>query len=60
MTSGIHDITLSMDESANAVMSVAAEASDLVTAISDIQSETDHNRKVSSDMDEQVQRFKKL
>ena len=53
-------MTLTMDESANAVTSVAAEASDLVTAISDIQSETDHNRKVSADMDEQVQRFKKL
>lgn len=60
MTSGIHDITLTMDESANAVTSVASEASDLVTVISDIQSETDHNRKVSADMDEQVQRFKKL
>lgn len=60
MTSGIHDITLTMDESANAVTSVATEASDLVTAISDIQSETDHNRKVSAEMDEQVQRFKKL
>ena len=60
MTSGIHDIAVTMDESANAVTSVATEASDLVTAISDIQSETDHNRKVSADMDEQVQRFKKL
>ena len=60
MTFGIHGIASTMDESANAVMSVAAEASDLVTAISDIQSETDRNRRVSADMDEQVQHFKKL
>lgn len=60
MSEGIHDITATMDESANAVMSVAAEASDLVDVISDIRSETDHNRQVSADMDEQVQRFKKL
>lgn len=60
MNSGIRDIAVTMDESANAVTSVAAEASELVIAISDIRSETDHNRKVSADMDEQVQRFKKL
>ena len=60
MTSGIRDITVTMEESSNAVTSVAEEASDLVTVISDIRSETDHNRRVSADMDDQVARFKKL
>ena len=60
MNTGIHDISTTMDESANAVTSVAMEASNLVTVISDIQNETNHNREVSSEMDEQVQRFKKL
>ena len=60
MTSGIHDIAITMEESSNAVTSVAEEACELVTTISDIRSETDHNRKVSSDMDDQVARFKKL
>lgn len=60
MDSCIHDIAVTMDESASAVTSVATDASDLVTAMMDIQSETDNNRKVSADMEAQVNQFKKI
>lgn len=60
MNSGISDIAVTMDESARAVTSVAADASDLVSVMEDIQSETDNNKNVSTDMEEQVSKFKKL
>lgn len=60
MNTGIHDIAIAVDESATAVTSVAMDASDLVTAMMDIQGETDNNKRVSTDMGTQVSRFKKL
>ena len=60
MNSGINDIATTVDESANAVSAVAADASDLVSAMMDIHNETNNNRRVSEDLVEIVNRFKKL
>jgi len=49
-----------MDESAKAVTSVAEDASDLVSVMQDIQSETENNKKISADMEARVSKFKKL
>jgi len=60
MTSGINDIAVTIDESANAVTTVATDASELVEAMMDIQTETHTNREVSDEMIAVVNRFKKL
>ena len=60
MTSGINDIAATIDESANAVTTVATDASELVEAMVEIQNETHTNREVSEEMITVVNRFKKL
>ena len=60
MTSGINDIATTIDESANAVTTVATDASELVEAMVEIQKETHLNREVSQEMIAVVNRFKKL
>jgi len=60
VNSGINDIATTIDESANAVTTVATDASDLVEAMVDIQKETHANRVVSDEMIAVVNRFKKL
>lgn len=60
VNSGINDIAATIDESANAVTTVATDASDLVEAMVDIQKETHANRVVSDEMIAVVNRFKKL
>lgn len=60
MDTGIGDIATTMDESARAISSVAADASDLVAAMMEIQNETKNNKIVSDNLDGQVQQFKKL
>lgn len=60
MTSGINDIATTIDESANAVTTVATDASELVEAMVEIQKETQANREVSDEMIAVVNRFKKL
>ena len=60
MTSGINDIASTIDESANAVTTVATDASELVEAMVEIQNETHANREVSDEMISVVNRFKKL
>lgn len=60
MDTGIGDIATTMDESAKAISSVAADASDLVTAMMEIQSETKNNKSISGNMEGQVKQFKKL
>ena len=60
MDSGIHDITTAVEESTKAVTSVAVDASELVSAMTDIQESTDKNKRISNDMEMQVSRFKNL
>lgn len=60
MNTGVNDIATTIDESANAVSAVAADASELVSAMMEIQNETDNNRRVSEDLIGVVNRFKKL
>lgn len=60
VNSGINDIATTVDESANAVTVVATDASELVEAMIEIQSETDTNRNISEEMISVVQRFEKL
>lgn len=60
MNTSINDIAITIDESANAVSSVAGDASDLVSAIMDIQNQTEENKKISEDIADGVKRFKKL
>ena len=60
MSTGINDIAITVDESANAVSTVAADATELVSAMMGIQGETANNRRVSEDMIGEVRRFKKL
>jgi len=60
MTSGINDIATTIDESANAVTTVATDASELVESMVEIQKETHANREVSGEMIAVVNRFKKL
>lgn len=60
MDTGIGDIATTMDESARAISSVAADASDLVAAMMEIQNETKNNKNVSDNLESQVQQFKKL
>jgi methyl-accepting chemotaxis protein len=60
MTSGINDIATTIDESSNAVTTVATDASELVEAMVEIQNETHTNREISGEMISVVNRFKKL
>lgn len=60
MNSGMNDIATSIDESANAVATVASDASELVETMMDIQSETHTNRQISEELISAVGRFKKL
>ena len=60
MNAGINDIATTIDESANAVTTVATDASELVEAMVEIQNETHANREISAEMSSVVNRFKKL
>ncbi len=60
MNAGINDIAITVDESANAVTVVATDASEMVSAMIEIQNETRTNRQISESMISVVQRFKQL
>ena len=60
MTFGINGIATTIDESSNAVTTVATDASELVEAMVEIQNETHANREISQEMISVVNRFKKL
>ncbi len=60
VNSGINNIAITIDQSSNAVSTVATDASELVEAMIEIQNETNENRTVSAEMIEVVDRFKKL
>lgn len=60
MNTGMGEISISIEESANAVTTVAADTGELVDAMGDIQRETALNQEVSEELIAVVNRFKKL
>ena len=60
MNSGMNDISIAIEESANTVTVVATDASELVDTMVEIQNETNENRQVSEELIAVVNRFKKL
>lgn len=60
MNIGISDISTAVDESAKGVTSVANSAVSLVSAISQIQTETENSKNISQMLSDEVERFKKV
>lgn len=60
MNIGISDISTAVDESAKGVTSVANNAVSLVSAISQIQTETENSKNISQMLSDEVERFKKV
>lgn len=60
MNQGISDITVTVDESAQAVSGVAGDASQLANAIFLIQEQTEKNRAISKELENEVKRFEKV
>ncbi|MDD6202922.1 MAG: methyl-accepting chemotaxis protein [Lachnospiraceae bacterium] len=60
MDQGIGDISVTVDESANGISGVAADATQLVGAISKIQEQTEINQSISRKLESEVGRFEKV
>ena len=60
MNSNLSEMAITIDESSNAVTLVATDASEVVQAVSEIQTETNSNRDITEKMLDSVKRFKKL
>lgn len=60
MNHGINDISVSVDEGAKEVVSVADHTVKLVNALEQIKQETDKNQTISQKLQGQVNRFEKL
>ena len=60
MNTGINDIAIAVDESAKGVTNVAENAVSLVESISQIQQETENNQEISSQLSNEVNRFKNV
>ncbi len=60
MDSGIRNISITVDESANAVTQVANDTAVLVNAMSQIQTETDNSQDISVELGNEVKRFKQV
>ena len=60
MNQGIHDISITVEESANGVSGVAEDATVLAGAISCIQSESDNNHGIAMELEGEVGRFEKV
>ena len=60
MNSGLNDISVGVDESAQGIVQAAESTSDLVTALEGIREETDKNHEVSVEFEKVVSNFKKL
>ncbi len=60
MNTGINDIAVAVDESAKGVTLVAESAVDLVSAITKIQQETENNMGISTQLSDEVNKFKKV
>ena len=57
---GINDISITVDESAKGVSGVAEDATQLVNAISGIQSQTEKNQLISQELEGEIQRFERV
>ena len=60
MASNINEMAITIDESSNAVTTVAMDASEVVQAMAEIQQENTSNRDVTEEMIDSVRKFKKL
>lgn len=60
MDQGIGDIAVTVDESAKGVSGVAQDATQLVSSISLIQEQTEHNQAISKELEGEVRRFEKV
>ena len=60
MNQGIGNINITVDESAKAISEVAEDSSQLVGAISHIQEQTENNRVISKELENEVKRFEKV
>lgn len=60
MASNINEMAVTIDESSNAVTTVAMDASEVVQAMAEIQQENTGNRDVTEEMIDSVRKFKKL
>ena len=60
MNTGLNDIAIAVDESAKGVTSVAENAVSLVEAMTQIQQETEANQEISSQLGNEVSRFKNV
>ena len=60
MNKGIGDSNITVEQSAKAISRVAEDSSRLVAAISQIQHETDNNRLIAKDLENEVKRFQKV
>ena len=60
MNQGIGDVTVTVDESARAVSGVAEDASQLANAIFLIQEQTEKNRVISKELENEVKRFENV
>lgn len=60
MNDGINTISVTMDESAKGVTGVAEDATKLAEAIANIQEETENNRAISRELEDEVKRFEKV
>lgn len=60
MNTGINDISTAVEENARGVVDVTESVVGLVSAISQIQSETENNQEISHQLSSEVQRFKNV
>ncbi|MEK5040334.1 methyl-accepting chemotaxis protein [Sporosarcina sp. FSL K6-3457] len=60
MAEGIHDITLAVEESTNVMIQSNEDAANLLDSITIITDEVTYNRKTVNDLNNQVNKFKKL
>ncbi|MGN0505303.1 MAG: methyl-accepting chemotaxis protein [Lachnospiraceae bacterium] len=60
MHTGISEMAVTIDESANAVAAVASDATEMVMSMDEISNESDQNRAAAEEMLNGVRKFKKL
>ena len=60
MNQGIHDITATVEDSANGITGVAEDVTVLVEAIARIKSESDNNQNIAKELEDEVGRFEKV
>ncbi len=60
MSNGIDGVSTAIGEGTNAITSVAEDASSLVTSMNEIQSETENTYRISSELQNEVNKFEKV